>query len=45
LLVAPAKAEAQFVYLIGFMNVSRTHWIPACAGMTNERLPPFFRGH
>ncbi|MFZ4536187.1 hypothetical protein [Propionivibrio sp.] len=39
-LVTPAKAGVQFVYLIVFLNIRGTHWIPACAGMTVWKVVP-----
>jgi hypothetical protein len=35
-LVTPAKAGVQFVYLIVFTDATGPHWIPACAGMTDR---------
>ena len=39
LLVTPAKAGVQFVYLIVFADIGAQHWIPACAGMTVQLVP------
>jgi len=34
MLVTPAEAGVQLVYLIVLLDIRESHWIPACAGMT-----------
>jgi hypothetical protein len=38
MLVTPAEAGVQLVYLIVLMNISGRYWIPACAGMTAREV-------